>query len=80
MAGALEREGLRLSSLIELGSLESSAPVNAADAAGLLAFAGRSAAPFIAEAARGRVNANSTQTARQGLEQGMAALLELCNA
>jgi hypothetical protein len=80
MADALERESLRLLSIIDPGSQEGCKPVNAADAAGLLAFAGKNAAPFIAEAARGRVYARSMQSARLGLEQGMAALLELCNA
>jgi D-serine deaminase-like pyridoxal phosphate-dependent protein len=80
MAHALEREGERLDALISGGVSAGRSPLSADDAASLLAFSGKAAAPYIAEAARGRVEADSVQLARAGLERGKAALLEFCNA
>ncbi|HAE22013.1 MAG TPA: hypothetical protein DCG47_06795 [Spirochaetaceae bacterium] len=80
MAASLEREGARLASLVQLSSLSGAGPLSTADASSLLAFAGKAAAPFIAEAARGRVESGSVHSASLGLKQGLAALLEFCNA
>lgn len=80
MAAALEGEAERLAALINASSSAGGLTLGAADAASLLAFSGKAAAPYIAEAARGRIEADSKRAALLSLEQGKAALLELCDA
>ncbi|TFG84903.1 MAG: DUF115 domain-containing protein [Spirochaetales bacterium] len=50
------------------------------EATSLLALAGRNAAPLIAQAARKTIQKASVDLALAGLERGLGAFLELCNA